>query len=911
MRFFKFKILTLLCLTGIFYSVSAYSDNLAQELFKTHLRWRINTPKDQISIRKEGNTVFLETLNEDFYSQIVSDLTKLEAQKAYFTKFSYSKEGYPEKPASIVIELKDNSVELFSFYKDNDQSYLMDFWINQDIVKSNAAAVVKTPKVEKTEPAKKRTIPKAKKLEEHLKKETGEFNFIDPESVVKNEQSEQLRDFRYGAAFLDNRPAFIPPVEKDIKLEAKAPDYLYQIKDRELSGDPKEAHMQLSINFFRQKKWGLMTKSIGLYETKYGSDKNKVFNDYLKATALIKNTIKETIKPEAKFDEDDKEITFSDKGTVAAGINLLTSVVEATEDYDLKQAILRYLLQVNLDKEDYVRSLQSAKRLYVAATENFDDQMIIYSSKIILFSLANLKQLEKITEFLSNKAVLRVLPQQEGLAYQSYVNLMNDNTKEIIKAYEANKQAFTQPVHPAIIYNTAEAYFRNADYEKALKLYDYFLASYPGLTPASRVRLSLAVAYDLLDRPRDQLLKLYQDAINRSSDPYITYEAKLRYVGLRIARNKKPTESDLETVAFLEKTPAEKAVMDNFLKKLLWQVRLRYFIVKKEFNNALAYLNSMPLDTLHQLDRRVFEGDGAEIVVGLIKDSYQQEQYSAAVKIWEVYKDKYEKEVAKSAYLAFIVSDSFLKLGLNDSFERSFDSLKKASQTKLRTFPSWVEPHKSLDVSNYIAELELLKSVYKKDWVEVGKLLGKVDKDNQKKINYEYYMGLVNFNQKKYNEAITGFEKIIAGPNKNNQLSQVQNANMLTSYIEALYQVGDSKRFQKNALALIQDIEQSKTNKFFEVNERIHYLVVEDIFAGKGDYKKLEKMCRRFLTHFDKSEYMDRVNYIYGHSLVRLKKNQDGKEVLKKLIEKQDAAEYLKGLARSELSSLEIKEKTL
>lgn len=897
---------------GTFFSATSIASQLTQEKFNTHLRWRIKTPQDQISVKKEGNKLFIKTLNEDFYQKVVADLVGMNTEIDYFSNFQYSKAGYPERPAEIIVDLKDESIELFSFYKEKEQTYVLDFWINQDVIKTNTAALVKTPEPvkETPKPKTKKVVKKTvKKVDDSLAQGEGVFNIIDPESIVKSQQNPNFRDFRYGASFLKEHAAFIPPIEKDILLNVKGPDYLYQIKDRNLTGDPKEAHMQLSINFFRAKKWGLMTKSINLYEKKYGKDSNQVYNEFMKATVLIKNTIKEEVKPQAALEEE--PVKFSEKGTFAAGLNLLNNVMERTDEYELKQAVIRYLLQASLDKNDHVKALQLAKNLYITATENFDDTMSIYSSRVILYSLAQLRQLDKIAEFLENKAVQRLLPKQEGIAFQSYVNLMNNNREEVIKAYSDNKASFAEPVHPAIVYNTAEAMFREARYEEALKLYDYFLVNYSGLTPASRARLTLALCYDLLDKPVSEVLKLYQDAINRSADAEVSYEAKLRYVGLRIARNLKPDEADLETVAFLTKSPAEAKATTDFHKKLLWQVRLRYFIVTEQFEKALAYVNSIPLNTLHQVDRRVFEGDGAEIVVGLIKKHYLNGNYSSAVKTWEVYKDKYEKKVAKSPYLGFVVADSFLKLGLHDSFNRAYSTLKKAQGHEERTFPQWVSSHKRLNVDDYMNELELLQSVYKKDWPKVSVFLDKLNPTQKESINYNYYKGLVFFHQKNYKKSIELFEKILAGPNENNMLNHEQNIEMLLNYVEALYQNGESERFRKNALALSNDIEQSKSDKVKAVNERVYYLLAEDLFGEAKKFKALEKVCRKFIGTYPASEYIDRITYIFGHTLLKNKRNDDAKEVLTKLIEKESAAEYLKGLARSELSSLAIKEKTL
>src|SRR5690606_13887433 len=101
-----------------------------------------------------------------------------------------------------------------------------------------------------------------------------------------------------------------------------------------------------------------------------------------------------------------------------------------------------------------------------------------------------------------------------------------------------------------------------------------------------------------------------------STSAEVRYETKLRYVTMRLARKYKPTESDKEIEVFLEQSPDETKALDHNLKKLLWLVRLRLFISTKDYDKALSYLTSIPVDSLKRAERRVFEGDGAEIVYG-------------------------------------------------------------------------------------------------------------------------------------------------------------------------------------------------------------------------------------------------------------------------------------------------------
>ena len=912
-----FKILTcILVVTGSILPV--YSETISQETFKTHLRWSLNTGKEGIMIDKKGNSLFLRTLDAGLFSSLAQDLTKVGLDKSYFKSVDY-KEGSNGSPSEVKVELKDDSVELFTFYKDKENKHIMDFWINQDLVVTKKAAIQKDPQVKKVAPVK--TKPVQKKVVKAVPRLDKEMSVLDPSKVAENKKT-GYRDFRYGAAFVWDYEAFIPPLESDINLSVKGPDAFYSLEDRAFEqGDEKESHMQLSINFFRKQKWGLMTKSLELYEKRYGNDSNKDFNDFMKAVSLIKNTINPKVetKLEAPKTVEGKNgelvqieptIRASDKGILSAGISILQNIVDRTENYELKKACMRYILQSNLSDQDYVRALQMAKQLYVSATERFDDEMIIRSSRAILYSLAHLKQTKKMEEFLQNKAVIRVLPAQEGDAYISFVNLFNGDKAQVLSRFSANKKSYAKPVHPAILFNTAESYFRGAEYEKAIQLFDEFIADYSYFDVAGFARLRVALAYDLLDNDPKKVLKLYEGAINKSTNAKARFEAKTRYVGLRVARKLDLDESDLETISFLEATPVEKKAQDQNLKKLLWLTRLRTLVSKGDYEAALAYLASVPLDGLRLVERRAFTGDGAEIVLGLVKDAYLKEDYARAVKVWEVFKDKYEEKVAKNPYLNFIVSDSFLKLGLTQSFDRSLASLEKLEESRTRVFPRWVTSHKKINAKDYINELKLTKMVQGGEWDKADAFLNGLK--DRGEINYNYYKGIVSYNLKKYNESTKLFEELLVKPNARNALSPRQSLNMLTAYSESLYQGADQARFRKNTAALLNDLRRSGAAKNRKAIERLEYLYIESLNGEKkADYALVERKAKEFTAEHKESVYGDRVKYLRGVALINVSNQDEGKQLLEELINGDKTPEYIKGLARSELSSLALKNKTL
>lgn len=688
----------------------------------------------------------------------------------------------------------------------------------------------------------------------------------------------------------------IPQLEKDINLQSKTPDFLFSIKDRIQLDDAKEAHMQLSINFYREEKWGLMNKSMSLYEQKYGKDSNFVLNQFMKANALLKDNL-----------------VKSNKGITQAAMVMLTDIKDLTKDYELKSSILRYLLQYHVDLKDHVKTLEIAKEMYVEARGEFDQNLIIQSALTILHSLAQLKQVEKIEAFMKeNKKLDSILPPQMSLAYTSFAFLSKGETKDLIRKYKMVEKSLVRPVHPAILYNVAESFFRHADYEAALKIYDELLASYSYLLQSPHARLRMALAYDYLDKPIKETEALYKNAIDRSTAPDIRYEAKIRYVGLKIARKIKPSEDDKETEIFLEQSPDETKALNPDLKKILWIVRLRILISTRQFDKALSYLSSIPLDSLRPSDRKVFEGDGAEIIYGIIQESYLKEDYAKVVKFWEVYKDKYETKVAKNLYLNFVVADAFLKLGLYKSFDRALVGFKNVEKEEIRTYPIWIERIKNLNLSQLMEELTLNRLVANGNWDEAQVKLTSYPVPFRETINFSFYQGMVNFYQKDYTKAVEEFEKTLIKQNPQNQLTPRQTADLIMSYVESLYQLRDQERFKTVVKALVQDISSSKSAQLLNITERINYLLIES-YAGENQaqWSEIEMMTKAFREKFQKSPYTARISYLYGLSLIKNSKVPEGREVFRFLTEDKQVPSHIKEMCRSELATLELKEKKL
>lgn len=896
------KVLTALALI-LSVSATSLANSFNQEAFKTHLRWNIFAPRDQVFITKKDQTLTIETLNLQLFEKLANDFGKINADQVYVTSIRYSQENFPAKPATITVSLKDQSIELFSFYRDVDRKYILDFWINKDLVTERNAALSKplplpAPETVKKAEIKKVVAPPSENKVLEARTNSKILPVVEASKPITKDISKNnpdYRDFRYGASFIWDYQPMIPSLEKDVNLASKIPESLFPIKDREFLNDEKEAHLQLSINFYRKEKFGLMNKSIDLYKKKYGADKNDVWNDYLKANALLRDNIK---RP--------------NKGITQSALNILSNIIGKTDSYELKAAIYRYSLQYSLDNNDYVKALQTAKEFFVEARSDFDQDYVIYSAQAILYALAQLKQVDKIEEFLSDKKLMSIMPTQIGMAYSSYAMLSKNQSSALLKKYQQVAKSLTKPVHPAILYNVAEAYFREANFEQSLKLFDEFSADYSYTLNAPYARVRMALIYEILDRPVAETLTLYRKAIDRSTLAEPRYEAKVRYVAMRTARKIKLDDLDKESVIFLEQSPDESKILDANLKKILWITRLRTFINEKDYDKALAYLTTIPLDALRPAERRVFEGDGAEIVFGLIQKSYLDEKYEKTVKIWEVYKDKYESKVAKAPYMNFVVCDSFLKLGLYKSFDRAYESFKSVTTEEERLFPQWVSRIKSTKLNDMVEELNLMRLVASKEWDKAGLLLASFPVSLRDSINYSYYSGVINYHQKKYSTAVGDFEKVLIKQNPDNQLTPRQTADLLMGYVESLYQLKDEERFKSVVRALAQDVGKSKSAPILNVAERVQYLLIETL-AGeeKPNYNELTEMTKSFREKFQKSPYTPRISYIFGLSLVKSQRVKEGKDVLTSLMNDKSVPAHIKEMCRSELTTIELSNRNL
>ena len=238
---------------------------------------------------------------------------------------------------------------------------------------------------------------------------------------------DEYRDFRYGAAFYwDYKPLEIP-FQSIVDLRSKTPEFFYAIEDRDYKKSDKEAHLQLSINMYRKRKWGLMYNSIKLYREKYGENDNVEINEYLKANAILRDNFKK-----------------QEKGPAKTALSILNNIEKKSSNYPLRKGIIKYSLQYNIDNKDYIAALKSAKNLYFIAQEKSDVGASRLAAKAILFSLSKLNQIDGIQKILEEKDMNKYLTKNTILMYEMYSYLTVGKNSKVIDIYERGKAEFFQ-----------------------------------------------------------------------------------------------------------------------------------------------------------------------------------------------------------------------------------------------------------------------------------------------------------------------------------------------------------------------------------------------------------------------------------------------------------------------------------
>ena len=908
------KTLTSLLFFAVLFSLSAFSAILTEEKFNTHLRWNLFVDKAEVLITKIGSGFYIETLHLPLYKELKKELNHIRIRDGHFSQITFSTKGFPQKPTRIRVDLKDETVELFSFYREKDKKYVLDFWKSENDGSQSLSDIKNKPLKMIARPVSmdskasviasnqgsgdKMLVPGGSVKAANFQKQRLEAGKDLRKSSLTNNttKKENHRDFRYGASLIWDYPPLPPKIEQKINIKRKTPEYFYPVKDRNLENkNDQEAHMQLSINLYRKKKYGLMSKSIKLYQKKYGTDKNYDFNEFLKALALIR-----------------ENLNHIDNGPFKSAIAILDHITDRTRDYNLKKAIYFYNIQYQLEQKNLIEILRIGKRLYVDSKAETDQKTSDYAAQMIFYTLSQLRQVEKIKKFASEKSVQKLVAPQTILAYKMFVYHKQNAAKKVIELFQENKSQMQRPIDSSILYNVAEAYFRTSQYKKAIRIYHHFIKDYSHMSEASFVRVRLALSYELLESDFKKTLELYEDAINRSAHSRARYEAKLRYVAMRNTRKIRPDKQDQEVLSFLEYSADEKAAINEDLKILLWSIRLRILINSGKYRKALSYITALPIKTFKPMVKKMFEGDGAEIIYGMIVSTFGSGNPSEVIKLWGIYRELYEDKVAGDPYLNFVVAQSYAALGLEDSLQQVISHLKRIQGSPRRMFPVWVPrvPYETID--HLVTEINILKMLFKKDWSSIVKNIDQLKISSERKLFYET---IALYHLKYFDQAIQVGEDFLRKTPEVLPLNKVEVHQFFEAYMESLYATGDLQKFKKAAGAILSDMEGSKmSHKGLKgLSEKIRYLLIESLVTSSNaeDRLQVEANIKKFLENHTPSIYGDRVRFLLASDFIIRQKKSEGLKILNELVKNENTSDYIKEMSKSEIASLKLDEKII
>jgi len=887
-----------------FSNAQGAESSFQQEKTDRYLRWIIPLKKEKITVLKDGNQVVVETLDRNVYEQLLQEFKKRNLEKDYFKSLD---EGHSNSAAQTGVyhfSLKFNNeyVEMFQFRREEDQSLVVDFWLNEeskaslqssDFQKNKSHEVMEDWQSTNDESEKEKKIKLAK--ENELKKNKKDSEQQEVAKITENVRmfSESplkkgmLRntvgaylDFRYGSSFLWPYEPLLPMIEKDLDLTAKTPEFLYPVEDRPKFKEEREAHLQLMINFFRKKNYGYMKKSMDLFEKKYKLRANESdLIKYLSALSIIQNQIK---KPNPSL--------------FASSISLLENLLQTTNNHDLKLSLYRYILQYKMNQKDFVGSLKLARDFFIFAQEKNLKSMIYISSKSIMYSLAMLGEVEKLTSFMNEPSVQDWLDGQEGIGFKYYSFAIRKEYSAIVNHFEKIDKGLTKPLYPSVLYHVAEAYFNIGEFDQALPLFRDFTKNYPFISEASFARIRTALIMDLLDYPIAQVTSAYQEAINLATLSKARYEAKLRYIG--IAFNRKvtlaPKGSDKAILGFFEYQVDEEVNVKGTLKHLLWLTRLRSMIREKKYEFAMTYWQTLPLDDLDMSYREVFIKDGTEIVIGLLQESFTANDFAKVLKRWGMYQTTFGKYIGQSKDALYYISQSALKLNLTDIAEQY---ISQFSSVQEYNYPIWVERlHSSSDF-----DLLIFKNYLKKNNIEAAN--GVLPKLGKNSVLWNWAQAMLMFQEKKINEAKIFTESILIS-DKSSQLDKQDLVELLLNYFQSqeVSQWDDAVR--NKILAVLQGLN-IENQQFRKVIEMGQYLLTESYSTDPiKQFESIERNWNYFKTNFKNSGYIYRMTYIYGTALIKNNKIKKGKETLEVLIKDDKVPSYIREMAKNDLNSL-------
>ena len=810
------------------------------------------------------------------------DKLVVECEGSSSIKLSSNKELHPVREVlqvsknKINLTLVDDGWEFFSFSKPGEtKSFILDFWkkrkINtnvvtkvEDKVKLNASAGNKSKKTKQLKRSKKRSVSK---------------------KVKKAKRNKDL-DFRYGSVFFWDNPALEPDVKIDFDYKRKTPDKLLNIKDRQVEKSDEEAHLQLTYNLFKKMKWGLMYKSIDLFNQKYPKSKNQDFNEFLKMNSLLKERYINGMTTPTK------DI-----------ISRLKLFVETSDNELFNLAITRYLLAFYVDTDNPSMVLETATNLYVLARDNYYPEVLTKSLEFILQGLSKKGDVDKIKKLLSDTEVKKFLPVSRVKEFETYALLVKNKSERIVLDEKKSKGMRIGDLPKSRIYNLAESYFREADYKKAIKYFDKFISNYSGDNLSSKARIRIALCYEIMNKELPLVKRLYKNAMNRSTSSEDRYEAAIRYVGAGYLRaEKKMKLSDAETFLEAPKSLQGKE-LSNDLKNLLWITRLRSLIVSEKYNLAFDYYNNLPLENIQMKDRKVFYGDFSEIILGKMFESFNKKDYADVIKTYSAVENRKNYFVPKRSGHFYIEAASYLSLGVEKS---SSESLKRAREidTEDEIYPSWVSSKVISELRNTVEVVKFELGLKDKNYDQSISAIKKIKSANLKlQLKMKLSLG-----QKKYSDFLKQAEEFIL-KDYNQEMTKQQQSDFVENYTFALIMNGKFNKAKKIIMASIEN--ETLIKNGVGKLEYIFLNLIEYFSSPKNSDEEFLSLLNEYNQKFPDGKWRSKIDFVTAKRNLSKGREKEGIKNLEKVINNNKTKDYLKELAKSELALIKIKQKTI
>lgn len=862
----------------IIISASVHSLEFKKEKNSKFLRWYLKVNKDQLIVTKTENWVLIETFEEKIFEELKLTLERNELENDYFRSVKFTKEYFPERPAQVQLFLKNNTIELFKFFKPEDQQLVLDFWVNPEI------KVTETEKIEvpESKPVVEQRIVEEKKpdLKNDFKPLATVDRVVSWTSSNEDVEKNSYKDFRYGGTILWPYKGMEPQHQPDIILGSKVPEFFFPLKTPNVSKDDRESTLQLMINFYKKEKFGLMKKTIDLFNQKFkANDKEKVFLSYLEANTLLKSAI---ANPSSTI--------------MQGGMARLENIIKQSDEYGYQKVSYRFLIQYAINRGDYKKSLELSKNFFIRSNENRDKEMIYLSTKTILYSLAQLNQVEKLDQFINEPQVAQWLDTQEGVSYKIYSQFKRREYQKVLSSFERIEKTLERPLDSSICFHVAESYFQVGELEKALSYYKDFITHHAFLSYSSYARTRKALISELIEEPISKVLGNYLEAIDKATLPDARVEAKIRYVAAAYNRKQVVTDGDKLILAFLDIKDDEKSWLVGDNQLLLWQTRLRSFIREGNYSDALTYFTTIPTDKMAMIHKRLFEADGTEIVLGLMQKSYQEGDNGRVIKLWGIYQDKMGGNLKENKQALFYAGNASMRLGLKTNSEQILANYRTARDH----YPQWVKR----DYTSYEDDAVIAKQiVLNKKWDKLDEHLSQYkNKDGV----YAWAKVHLFMSKNEFRQAQVIIEELLVNKNLLKAIEPSELSDILDLYLTCLDKTENAERLQQRIAAVI-DVMGNKKDLFKEVRERARFLLSESLVREKN--RKAEEVIEYldgFILEFPKSSYAPRIVYNKALYLFSQDRKEEGTKVLNELIKNNTTPEYIREMAKSELHSLAI-----